>query len=133
MVSSKSKNAKQANQMMLHKEARRLVHYLNKNKHKISPMLVMVHDFPDPDAIASAFAFKYAAEQVYHINCKIVYGGAIGREENRGMVEILKIPMYQVNPRDFRKYAQFTLVDTQPGFANNNPNRKRIHGLNAPR
>lgn len=106
--------------------ARRLLHFLARRKKTISPLLILTHDYPDPDAIASAFALQYLAEQRYGIQSKIVYGGVIGRMENRMMVHLLKIPIHKVKPADFRKYQHTALLDTQPGFENNSlPKDKR--------
>lgn len=95
-------------------------------RHKIpAPLLILTHDYPDPDTLASAYALGYLCEH-FGIASRIVYGGVIGRMENRGMVQILKIPVHKVKPSDFRKYSYYALLDTQPDFENNCfPNSKR--------
>jgi len=98
--------------------ARKLLHFLSKNKSRLSPLLILTHDYPDPDSISSAFALRYLCDH-FKIESKIVYGGIIGRMENKSMVNILKIPVKKLKSTDFRKYKNFALMDTQPGFRNN--------------
>ncbi len=38
---------------MVAKSARKLIDFLDKHRDEISPLLIMTHDYPDPDAIAS--------------------------------------------------------------------------------
>jgi nanoRNase/pAp phosphatase (c-di-AMP/oligoRNAs hydrolase) len=106
--------------------ARRLLEFLEAQRDKISPLLILTHDYPDPDALAAAFALAYLAQQQYQIDCQIAYGGIIGRTENRAMVSILKIPARPLRPSHLKKYRHVALVDTQPGFQNNSfrSNRK---------
>jgi nanoRNase/pAp phosphatase (c-di-AMP/oligoRNAs hydrolase) len=50
---------------------------------------------------------------------RIMYGGIVGRMENREMIRILKIPLKKLRRRDFARHAHVALVDTQPSFQNN--------------
>lgn len=106
-----------------------LTHFLESNKNRLSPLLILTHDYPDPDALASAFALQYLAEIQGGIKSRIVYGGVIGRIENQEMVRLLKIPAHKVRPSDFRKYDNIALVDTQPGFENNSFPRGRTPAI----
>jgi len=99
--------------------------FLEENKNRLSPLLILAHDYPDPDALASAYALQYLAELKGGIRSRIVYGAAIGRIENQEMVRLLKIPAHKVRPSDFKKYEHIALVDTQPGFENNSLPPKR--------
>lgn len=99
--------------------AKKLLRFLSHSKSRISPLLILTHDYPDPDTLASAFALKYLAQTVYGIESKIVYGGVIGRMENREMVRTLQIPIHKIKNSDFRRYEHIALLDTQPEFANN--------------
>lgn len=115
-------NAKQDQTTM---NAKKILRFLEKNKEKISPLLILCHDFPDPDTLASAFTLHHIA-QSYGIQSRIVYGGIIGRTENRQMVSELKIPAQKLRVGHFKQYANVALVDTQPGFKNNSfPMNKR--------
>jgi nanoRNase/pAp phosphatase (c-di-AMP/oligoRNAs hydrolase) len=96
-----------------------LVNFLETNKDRLSPLLILMHDYPDPDALASAFALQYLAEIKGDIRSRIVHGKEIGRIENQEMVRLLKIPVHKSRPSDFRRFASIALVDTQPGFENN--------------
>jgi nanoRNase/pAp phosphatase (c-di-AMP/oligoRNAs hydrolase) len=87
-----------------------------KSKRKI---LIMVHDNPDPDALASAIGFKYLLQNMWKISSVISYGGIIGRAENRAMIKLLNIDIVsfqKIHLKDFRIVA---LIDTQPGSGNN--------------
>jgi len=101
------------------KGARRLLTFLKKNKSSLSPLLILTHNFPDPDAIGSAIALQSLCEIAFGINSKIVYKGEIGRVENRAMVKILKIPIRKLHSSDLKKSPHLALVDTQPAFTNN--------------
>lgn len=106
--------------------ARKLLRFLHARRKELSPMLILTHDYPDPDTLASAFAFSYLVEKKYGITARIAYGGIIGRMENKGMVSILKLPVHHIRPSDFRKYPHIVLLDTQPVFENNSlPKNKR--------
>ncbi len=105
--------------------ARKLLRFLAKNKERISPLLILTHDYPDPDALASAYALQYLAESQFGIRSRIVYGGIVGRIENRAMVKALKLPVYKLRPVDLRRHDHIALMDTQPEFENNSFPKKR--------
>jgi len=96
----------------------RLLRFLSRQPRPES-LLIMTHDHPDPDAMASAFALAYLASRVYGIRIKMVYGGAIGRMENRTMVDVLRLPVSALAPEDLTAFQHVALVDTQPPFGNN--------------
>ncbi len=99
--------------------ASRLLDFLDQNQHTLSPLLIMTHDYPDPDGLAAAMALKHLVEQKHNINARIVYSGVIGRSENREMTQSLKIPIYKFRPALLKQYRNVALVDTQPAFKNN--------------
>ncbi|HNX68100.1 MAG TPA: DHH family phosphoesterase [Candidatus Omnitrophota bacterium] len=107
------------------RNGRKLLRFLEKKKDSISPLLIVTHDYPDPDAIATAMALQYIAERAYGIKSRIVYKGIIGRVENRAMVNFLRIPIHKIRPSDIRKYDHAALIDTQPEFENNPYPRNR--------
>ncbi|MEZ4864449.1 MAG: DHH family phosphoesterase [Caldilineaceae bacterium] len=82
-------------------------------------LLILPHNNPDPDAIASALALKFLAEQRYALSATIAYQGIVGRAENRALVRYLRYPMKRLTPADFAKASHLALVDTQPGAGNN--------------
>jgi len=103
----------------LKSSGQKLIRYLQKRKKSISPLLILTHDFPDPDALASAYALQYLCEQGFGIRSRIVYRGIIGRIENQNMVKILELPVHKLRPWEIKKYSNIALVDTQPDFENN--------------
>jgi nanoRNase/pAp phosphatase (c-di-AMP/oligoRNAs hydrolase) len=110
---------------MVTNSARKLLTFLDQNTGKISPLLILTHDYPDPDALASAYGLKYLVEKGYNMSARIVYQGIIGRMENRTMARILKLPVYKLKPEDLTNYTHTALVDTQPAFENNSFPKKR--------
>jgi nanoRNase/pAp phosphatase (c-di-AMP/oligoRNAs hydrolase) len=96
-----------------------LLHFLAEQREALSPLLILMHDFPDPDALASAFALQHLARSAFGIDSTIAYGGIIGRTENRVMVRTLRIPLRRLKPALLKRFADVALVDTQPGFGNN--------------
>ncbi|MCM8774808.1 MAG: DHH family phosphoesterase, partial [Candidatus Omnitrophica bacterium] len=104
---------------MILKNARKILRFLSRKKDVLSPLLIMMHDYPDPDAIASAYALHYLAEREFGVQTRIVYRGIIGRMENRSMVSILKLPIHKLRSGDLKRYPHVALLDTQPGFENN--------------
>ena len=100
-------------------DARKLLHFLERKREVLSPLLILTHDYPDPDALASSFAFAYLVKKSFNVYSRIVYGGIIGRTENQAMVKILKMPVHKFKANDLKKYAHVVLIDTQPEFKNN--------------
>jgi nanoRNase/pAp phosphatase (c-di-AMP/oligoRNAs hydrolase) len=99
--------------------ARRLLRFLRRRRGGLSPLLILTHDFPDPDALASAFALQHVAQSAFQIQSRIVYGGELGRTENKMMVRLLRIPLRRMRKVWLKKHANIALVDTQPAFENN--------------
>jgi nanoRNase/pAp phosphatase (c-di-AMP/oligoRNAs hydrolase) len=100
-------------------EARKLIKFFEQKRETLSPLLILTHDYPDPDALASSFALAYLLKKGFNIYTRIVYGGIIGRTENQEMVKILKIPVHKFKANDLKKFSQVALIDTQPDFENN--------------
>lgn len=96
-----------------------LLNFLHKHGKEVSPLLIMVHNFPDPDAIASGCALEYLCEKGFGIRARVVYEGMIGRAENKAMVKELKLKLYKLRATDLKKFHNVALVDTQPSFENN--------------
>jgi len=82
-------------------------------------VLILTHNNPDPDAIATGWALSFLLKEKFKIGSVLVYGGLITRAENRTMIRLLNIaiqPLEMVNIHSFRTVA---LVDTQSGSGNN--------------
>ncbi len=82
-------------------------------------LLVLLHDNPDPDALASGMALKSLCEQLFDINVTITYGGLINRAENKSMLTELEMQIVPFDKVDVKKFERLATVDTQPGRGNN--------------
>lgn len=80
--------------------------------------LVLTHDDPDPDAIASAVALAYLLEQCLGFKTTLAHSGIIGRAENKAMVRLLEIEIHPLNELNPRRYDVIALVDAQAGSGN---------------
>jgi nanoRNase/pAp phosphatase (c-di-AMP/oligoRNAs hydrolase) len=96
-----------------------LLRFLQEHRRRLSPMLILTHDYPDPDALAAAFSLQYLAGVGFGVETCIGYRGQVGRMENKTMVRLLRIPMHKFKPAMLNRYASIALVDTQPAFENN--------------
>lgn len=85
----------------------------------IPTLLILTHNHPDSDSLASAWALKHLLETKAQVACLIAYGGILAREENRYMNSLLKIRAVPARPSHFRKFPGAALVDCQPGAGNN--------------
>lgn len=81
--------------------------------------LVLTHDNPDPDALASAHILANILARGFGQKVTAAYGGIIGRAENREMVRSLHLPFSHIRHLSLKHYAHFALVDTQPRTGNN--------------
>lgn len=81
-------------------------------------LLIVIHNNPDPDAIASACALKYLVEEKFRMAASVAFGGAVGRAENRVMLSRLKIRMKALGRIRASSYDRIAFVDTQPGAGN---------------
>jgi nanoRNase/pAp phosphatase (c-di-AMP/oligoRNAs hydrolase) len=83
-------------------------------------LLIVAHNHPDPDTIASAAALKEITEVMGKGKTTIAYGGIIGRAENANMVKYLKLDLTPIDQVDIQKFDRIAMVDTQPKTGNNN-------------
>jgi nanoRNase/pAp phosphatase (c-di-AMP/oligoRNAs hydrolase) len=60
--------------------------------HRGEAHIVALQDFPDPDAISSALAYRMMAAK-YDIDAEMVYEGRISHQENLALVHILSIDL----------------------------------------
>lgn len=85
--------------------------------HRGDRLLVILQDFPDPDALSSAWAFKLIA-QTYRIDCDLVYAGTLSHQENIALVKLTGLPAQRWPPqslkeRNWLNYQGCVFVDTQ--------------------
>jgi nanoRNase/pAp phosphatase (c-di-AMP/oligoRNAs hydrolase) len=83
------------------------------------PVLVLMHDNPDPDSMAAAECLRALLWHEAHLPVTVARGGYIGRAENRAMVNVLGLSHVSVERVDFSSYPVIALVDTQPETGNN--------------
>ncbi|HVR27920.1 MAG TPA: DHH family phosphoesterase [Thermoanaerobaculia bacterium] len=81
--------------------------------------LILTHDNPDPDALASAAVLAQLFKRRYRVSATVGYGGIIGRAENLEMVRALRLRLSRVRHLNWKNYRHFALVDTQPRTGNN--------------
>lgn len=80
--------------------------------------LILTHDNPDPDALASAAILSRLLRRRFGLRVTIGYGGMIGRAENREMVKILGLELSRMRYLNLRNYGRIALVDAQPRTGN---------------
>ena len=80
--------------------------------------LILTHDNPDPDSIASAVALAHILEHMAGVEAVVAYGGIVGRAENRAMVRVLKLPVLPISRVVFEDHDLIAMVDTQPEQGN---------------
>lgn len=81
-------------------------------------VLVITHDNPDPDAIASGWSLKWLIERKLAIPSRLIGGGAIVRAENRQMVKLLGAPIELI--QDFYHVDQTAAILVDCGYGSSN-------------
>ena len=86
-------------------------------RHRGERFLAILQDFPDPDALSSAWAFRLIALP-YHIECDIVYAGALSHQENIALVKLTGLPVQRwplemAKSKDLSAYRGCALIDSQ--------------------
>jgi len=81
--------------------------------------LVLTHDNPDPDAIASAAGLAFVLQKCANLQVSLTFGGIVGRAENRVLIEELGVRFERVEKVTPASYPVVALVDTQPRAGNN--------------
>ncbi len=87
------------------------------SKHQGERQIVVIQDFPDPDALSSAWAYKLIAEK-HNIHCDIVYGGILSHQENIALVRLTNLPSKRISAESLKKedlsvYQGAVLIDSQ--------------------
>ncbi|MFW6140778.1 MAG: DHH family phosphoesterase [Acidobacteriota bacterium] len=85
---------------------------------KTQPVAVVVHNNPDPDALACALGLLTILKKKGCKGVKIYYDGLVGRAENKAMVKYLSISLFKTRNTSFPESCQFVLVDSQPFSGN---------------
>jgi len=89
---------------------------------------IVLQDNPDPDAIASGMSLKKIAETL-NVPGEMIYGGEIGHEENRALVNLLGLNLKPIGKvGDLRDYGKIVLVEASiPGENNSLPKEMKPH------
>ena len=84
------------------------------------PVLILTHDNPDPDALASGKAFATLLSSAWNIPSILLYSGLVQRPENRAMLSLLT-PEWEHSDEltGLDRFSAVALIDTQPGAGNN--------------
>jgi len=81
--------------------------------HRGERHIIVIQNFPDPDAISSALAHKMISAE-YNIDADIVYDGIISHQENLALVRLLDIDLMRYNSDyDLSRYAASIFVNNQ--------------------
>ncbi|WP_323798590.1 bifunctional oligoribonuclease/PAP phosphatase NrnA [Microcoleus sp. FACHB-672] len=78
-------------------------------RHRGQRQLVILQDFPDPDALSGAWAYQLIAQQ-YDIHCDIVYAGALSHQENIALVKLTGLPVQRF-PVETAKNKNLSIYD----------------------
>ena len=89
----------------------------NLDKYSNSRQLIILQDFPDPDALSGAWAYKLIAQQ-YDIHCDIVYAGTLSHQENIALVKLTNLPVQRwtvetAKKKDLSLYQGCVFIDHQ--------------------
>jgi nanoRNase/pAp phosphatase (c-di-AMP/oligoRNAs hydrolase) len=80
---------------------------------------IVMQDNPDPDALASAMSLKRIIEKMGK-SADIIYGGKIGYEENKALVNLLDIEAVPISKiKDFGDYSKIALIEASLAGENN--------------
>jgi nanoRNase/pAp phosphatase (c-di-AMP/oligoRNAs hydrolase) len=86
-------------------------------RHRGERQLIILQDFPDPDALSSAWTYKLIAQN-FDIQCEMVYGGTLSHQENIALVKLTSLPVQRwalqsLKSRDLTVYQGCALIDNQ--------------------
>jgi nanoRNase/pAp phosphatase (c-di-AMP/oligoRNAs hydrolase) len=82
-------------------------------------IVIIVHDNPDPDCLASAMALHHLFVMKLNRDSIITFSGMIGRSENIAMAKELQISLIPLEIVDLKEYQVVCMLDTQPETGNN--------------
>ncbi|MBD2663779.1 phosphoesterase RecJ domain protein [Richelia sinica FACHB-800] len=85
--------------------------------HRHERHLIILQDFPDPDALSCAWAYQLIAQQ-YDIKCEIIYAGTLSHQENIALVKLTTLPAQRwttqsIKSKDLSCYQGLVLIDNQ--------------------
>lgn len=83
-------------------------------------ILIVPHDFPDPDALAAAAAFHLLLDKHFGIQSQIAFSGEVSRAENKELLRNLRCRWHRMAELRLRRDSEHDciLVDTAPWSRN---------------
>jgi nanoRNase/pAp phosphatase (c-di-AMP/oligoRNAs hydrolase) len=82
-------------------------------RHRGERHAIVMQDYPDPDALSSAWAHKMISAR-FGIDCDIIYEGRISHQENLALVQLTEIDLVRyADGTDLTQYAGTVFVDNQ--------------------
>ncbi len=86
-------------------------------RHRGEKHAIVLQDFPDPDALSSAWVYRLIAHR-YEIQCEIIYAGTLSHQENIALVKLTGLPLQRWTPqviktKDLSTYRGAVLIDNQ--------------------
>lgn len=86
-------------------------------RHRGEKHVIVLQDFPDPDALSSAWVYRLIAQR-YEIQCEIIYAGTLSHQENIALVKLTGMPLQRWTPqvikaKDLSSYRGAVLIDNQ--------------------
>lgn len=86
-------------------------------RHRGDRQLLILQDFPDPDALSSAWTYKLIAQK-FEIQCDLVYAGMLSHQENIALVKLTSLPVQRwtlqtLKSKDLSLYQGCALIDNQ--------------------
>ena len=86
-------------------------------KHRGDRFLIVIQDFPDPDALSGAWAYKLVAKE-FEIQSDIVYAGTLSHQENIALVKLTGLPLQRwtlptAKGKDLSVYQGSVFIDNQ--------------------
>ncbi len=93
-----------------------LVKKLRKEHEGAERILILLHDHPDPDAMASALALRTLLGRNKQTATIGHFGTTVSRPENVAMMELLEIDLTPVTLEQIPEFDSIAMVDVQPPF-----------------
>ncbi|MBU4199401.1 MAG: hypothetical protein KKE37_03960 [Verrucomicrobia bacterium] len=82
-------------------------------------VLILPHDYPDPDALASSAALQLLLKERWGLHSRIMFSGIVSRAENRELLRHFKYKWLAPHQwRGGRKNVPAIIVDTAPWIGN---------------
>ena len=93
-------------------------------------VLILTHDYPDPDCLASALGMAHLLKHWSVKSTVISFGGFVGRAENRAMIRYLNIPTVPFMLIEMHDFDRIIVVDVMPGGGNCSlPQQTTVHAV----